>query len=219
MGPASFSRRRTAGLRSTFFKSNSIATTCWMRKVQSASRCTERGPSAMHRFCVSAAAAASFGRACVVWHLSWSNSDSQSTSFATSWRSVASNLRRWHSRRCCRARDRLNALQFQQVVALALPALRGVLAERRALQRIASSRNATEGRRHIRDEATADAVLARASQVERRARAVCVELARVTGGRPMHWRTVGPIGQAVGLDDASRQPVFTSEHSRASKGC
>ena len=31
---------------------------------------------------------------------------------------------------------------------------------------------------------------------------VWVELARATGGRPVHWRTVGPIGQAVGLDDA-----------------
>jgi hypothetical protein len=45
--------------------------------------------------------------------------------------------------------------------------------------------------------------MARQSKVERQARAVCVELARATDSRPIHWRTVGPIGQAVGLDDAS----------------
>jgi hypothetical protein len=32
---------------------------------------------------------------------------------------------------------------------------------------------------------------------------LCVELARVTGANPMHWRTAETIGQAVGLDDAS----------------
>ena len=41
------------------------------------------------------------------------------------------------------------------------------------------------------------------SKAEKQARALCHELARVTGDRPMHWRTVGPISQAVGLDDAS----------------
>jgi hypothetical protein len=39
------------------------------------------------------------------------------------------------------------------------------------------------------------------SQVERRARALCVELARVTGGRLWHWRTADTIGQALGLDE------------------
>ena len=36
--------------------------------------------------------------------------------------------------------------------------------------------------------------------IERRAQAVCAEPAHVTGGRPMHWRTVGPIGAALGLN-------------------
>ena len=44
--------------------------------------------------------------------------------------------------------------------------------------------------------------------LEWRARAVCVELARATDSRPMHWRTVGPIGQAVGLDDASTAVAY-----------
>jgi hypothetical protein len=52
--------------------------------------------------------------------------------------------------------------------------------------------------------------VARASKVERQARALCVELARVTGGRPMHWRTVGPIGGAVGLDDASAAVAYAA---------
>jgi hypothetical protein len=46
--------------------------------------------------------------------------------------------------------------------------------------------------------------------IERRARAVCVELARATGSRPMHWRTVGPIGQAVGLDNASAAVAYAA---------
>jgi hypothetical protein len=45
--------------------------------------------------------------------------------------------------------------------------------------------------------------MARQSEVERQARAVCVELARVTGAKVMQWRTVESIGQTVGLDDAS----------------
>jgi hypothetical protein len=40
----------------------------------------------------------------------------------------------------------------------------------------------------------------RASQVERQSRALCVELARVTNSRPMHWRTVDAIGNALGLN-------------------
>src|SRR5260370_31429843 len=35
------------------------------------------------------------------------------------------------------------------------------------------------------------------------ARALCVELARVTDGRPMQWRMVRLIGPAVGQDEAS----------------
>ena len=50
----------------------------------------------------------------------------------------------------------------------------------------------------------------RASHVERQARALCVELARVTDSRPMHWRTVAPIRQAVGLDDASAAVAYAA---------
>jgi hypothetical protein len=35
------------------------------------------------------------------------------------------------------------------------------------------------------------------------ARALCVELARVTDGRPLQWRMVRLIGPAVGQDEAS----------------
>ena len=45
--------------------------------------------------------------------------------------------------------------------------------------------------------------MARRSEVERQARALCVELARVTGGRVMQWRTVEPIATGAGLDDAA----------------
>ena len=41
------------------------------------------------------------------------------------------------------------------------------------------------------------------SQVERRARALCVELARATRGRPMHWCTVDSIMAAAGVADAA----------------
>ena len=44
--------------------------------------------------------------------------------------------------------------------------------------------------------------MARASQVERRARALYVELARVTNGRPMQYRMVQPLVKAVGLNEA-----------------
>jgi hypothetical protein len=40
------------------------------------------------------------------------------------------------------------------------------------------------------------------SKVARRARALCVELVRVTGGRPMQWHMVAPIVIAAALDDA-----------------
>ncbi len=53
--------------------------------------------------------------------------------------------------------------------------------------------------------------------VDRQARALCVELARVTEGRPMQWRTSQVIGKSVGIDEATadaRQAV-TSASSRA----
>jgi hypothetical protein len=43
----------------------------------------------------------------------------------------------------------------------------------------------------------------RVSKAERQARALCVELARVTGNRPMQYRMVQPIVIAAGLDDAA----------------
>ena len=43
----------------------------------------------------------------------------------------------------------------------------------------------------------------RVSKAERQARALCVELARVTGNRPMQYRMVQPIMIAAGLDDAA----------------
>ena len=45
--------------------------------------------------------------------------------------------------------------------------------------------------------------MAKASQVERQARALCVELARVTGGRPVQWRLTNSIGKALGLDQGA----------------
>jgi hypothetical protein len=48
----------------------------------------------------------------------------------------------------------------------------------------------------------------RTTLIEKRARALCAKLARVTGGRPVQWRTVGPIGRAVGLDDASEAIAY-----------
>ena len=45
--------------------------------------------------------------------------------------------------------------------------------------------------------------MAKASQVERQARAVCAELARVTGARPMRWATVDSIMAAAGVADAA----------------
>ncbi len=38
---------------------------------------------------------------------------------------------------------------------------------------------------------------------DRTARALCVELARVTDGRPLQWRMVRLIGPAVGQDEAA----------------
>ena len=45
--------------------------------------------------------------------------------------------------------------------------------------------------------------MAKASQAERQARAVCVELARVTGGRPMRWATVDSIMAGAGVPEAA----------------
>jgi hypothetical protein len=42
--------------------------------------------------------------------------------------------------------------------------------------------------------------MTRASHIVRRARALCAELARVTGGRPMQYRMVAPVAQSIGLD-------------------
>jgi hypothetical protein len=39
------------------------------------------------------------------------------------------------------------------------------------------------------------------SKVERHARALCAELARVTDGRPMQWRMSQTIGEALGQDE------------------
>ena len=39
---------------------------------------------------------------------------------------------------------------------------------------------------------------------------MCAELARVTNSRPMHWRAVGPIGQAVGRDHASKAVAYAT---------
>ena len=45
--------------------------------------------------------------------------------------------------------------------------------------------------------------MARKSEVERAARAVCVELAGVAGGRPLQWRTVdSPVAGAAVADSA-----------------
>jgi hypothetical protein len=51
--------------------------------------------------------------------------------------------------------------------------------------------------------------MAGASQAFRRARALCVELARVTGARPMQNRLVAPIAQSIGLDAAAADAAVT----------
>jgi hypothetical protein len=43
--------------------------------------------------------------------------------------------------------------------------------------------------------------VARASKVERQARALCGELARVTGGRPVQWRMLHEIEERLGFDE------------------
>ena len=45
--------------------------------------------------------------------------------------------------------------------------------------------------------------MATASQAFRRARALCIELARVTENRPLQYRMVAPIAQSIGLDAAA----------------
>ena len=46
------------------------------------------------------------------------------------------------------------------------------------------------------------AIMPKSTAVDRRARALCVELARVTAGRPLQWRMARLIATAAGLDDA-----------------
>jgi hypothetical protein len=47
--------------------------------------------------------------------------------------------------------------------------------------------------------------MARASQAFGRARALCVELERVTGGQPVQYRMVAPIAQSIGFDAAAAE--------------
>jgi hypothetical protein len=47
------------------------------------------------------------------------------------------------------------------------------------------------------------AIMPKSTAVDRRARALCVELARVTAGRPLQWRMARLIAMAAGLDDAA----------------
>jgi hypothetical protein len=51
--------------------------------------------------------------------------------------------------------------------------------------------------------------MAKASKAQRQARALCVELARETGNRPMQYRMVRPIVIAAGLDDAAADAAMT----------
>ena len=54
------------------------------------------------------------------------------------------------------------------------------------------------------DERSRDAgIMPKSTAVDRRARALCVELARVTAGRPLQWRMARLIVTAAGLDDAA----------------
>ena len=48
----------------------------------------------------------------------------------------------------------------------------------------------------------------KSTPVDRHARALCVELARVTGGRPMQYRMVQPIVKAVGLNEAAAEAAI-----------
>jgi hypothetical protein len=47
------------------------------------------------------------------------------------------------------------------------------------------------------------AIMPKSTAVDRRARALCVELARVTAGRPLQWQLARLIATAAGLDDAA----------------
>ena len=54
------------------------------------------------------------------------------------------------------------------------------------------------------DEPSRDSgIMPKSTAVDRRARALCVELARVTAGRPLQWRMARLIVTAAGLDDAA----------------
>ena len=50
--------------------------------------------------------------------------------------------------------------------------------------------------------------MARAPQVEKHARALCAELARVTGGRPLQYRMVRPIVITADLNDAAAEAAI-----------
>jgi hypothetical protein len=50
--------------------------------------------------------------------------------------------------------------------------------------------------------------MAKASKPQRQARILCVELARVTGNRPMQYRMARPIVIAAGLDDPAADPAI-----------
>jgi hypothetical protein len=56
--------------------------------------------------------------------------------------------------------------------------------------------------------------MAKASQVEQQARALCGELGRATGGRMWHWRTLAPIAEALGLDQDTGHAAIAYAISR-----
>src|SRR5260370_5236774 len=55
----------------------------------------------------------------------------------------------------------------------------------------------------LRCVCTPIASMPKSTAVDRQARALCVELARVTGGRPMQSRMAQTIAEAVGQDEAT----------------
>jgi hypothetical protein len=56
--------------------------------------------------------------------------------------------------------------------------------------------------------------MAKASQVEQQARALCGELGRATGRRMWHWRTLAPIADALGLDQDTGDAAIAYAISR-----
>jgi hypothetical protein len=55
----------------------------------------------------------------------------------------------------------------------------------------------------------------KSNATEKRARAVCIELARATGNKPMQYRMVRPIVLATGLDDATADAATAYALGRA----